>query len=47
MELEQAIREVTERHAERICAPGKWRVYRKEDRVVAEIFDTAATGVLN
>lgn len=36
--MEQAIREVAEGHAERICAPGLWVVWRSEDgRVCLEV----------
>jgi hypothetical protein len=36
-DLPTAIREVTNRHAERICAPGKWRVWRDGEKVKHEI----------
>ncbi len=32
-----AILEVQERRAERICAPGEWRVWRDGERVCVEI----------
>lgn len=39
MTLEQAIREVEAGHAQRICAPGKWRVWRDGDTVKHERLD--------
>jgi len=38
-DLAAAIREVIERHATRICAPGKWRVWRDGDTVKTEILE--------
>jgi len=35
--MEQAIRDVAEGHAQRICAPGQWKVYRSEGRVIVEV----------
>jgi len=32
-DMAAAIREVIEHHAERICAPGRWRVWRDGDFV--------------
>lgn len=41
MSLSQAIREVSQRHAERIAVPGQWKVWREGDRVKAEIMKGA------
>ena len=38
MNVDQAIREVELRHAERIAAPGKWRVWRNGNTVRHEVF---------
>jgi hypothetical protein len=38
-DLAKAIADVTVRKAQRICAPGKWRVYRKNGSVMVEIFE--------
>ena len=35
--MEQAIRDVSAGHMERICAPGQWVVWREGDRVCVEI----------
>jgi len=36
--MEQAIRDVLAGHAQRICVPGQWRVWRDGDEVKYEIF---------
>jgi hypothetical protein len=38
-DMAAAIREVIEHHAERICAPGKWRVWRDGETVKTEILE--------
>jgi hypothetical protein len=38
MTLSEAIREVLDRHAMRICVPGKWRVWRDGEHVKHEVF---------
>jgi hypothetical protein len=35
--MTEAIRDVQARRAERICAPGLWKVWREGDRVCVEI----------
>ncbi len=37
----QAVREVIANHAERICKPGKWRVWREGQLVKSEILKGA------
>lgn len=35
--MERAIKEVAAGHAERICAPGQWVVWREVDRVCVRV----------
>jgi len=35
--MEQAIRDVSQGSAERICAPGKWRAWWECDKVFVEV----------
>jgi uncharacterized lipoprotein YmbA len=39
--IKRAIQDVTAGHAQRICVPGKWRVWRDGDQVKHEIFQMA------
>lgn len=39
MTLDQAIADVTAHKAQRICAPGQWRVWREGSIVKSEIFE--------
>ena len=38
--MEDAIEDVASGHAERICEPGSWRVWRDGDTVFSETFDS-------
>ena len=38
-DLKNAIADVTAHKAQRICAPGKWRVWREDGIVMIEIFE--------
>jgi hypothetical protein len=37
-----AVLEVSQHKAQRICAPGKWRVWRENNQIKCEIFEKAA-----
>lgn len=37
-DLQQAIKDVTQHKAQRICAPSQWRVWREDGKVKHEIF---------
>ena len=37
-DLQQAIKDVEQGKAQRICVPSKWRVWRDGDKVKQEIF---------
>ncbi len=39
--MQQDIAEVRANHAQRICVPGKWRVWREGDTVKHEILQNA------
>lgn len=36
--MKRAIKDVAAGHAQRICVPGKWRVWRNGDDVKCEVF---------
>jgi hypothetical protein len=41
MTMQSALAEVRAGHAQRICVPGKWRVWREGDKVKHEILEVS------
>ena len=39
--MNEAIKDVAANHFQRICVPGKWRVWREDDKVKHEILEVS------